>query len=108
VNTTTSPSAGALPTKVAFSKSVNSIEGVTARRLCQEHDPHVRKYPWGGHFWDWLLLRRHMPRGTPERGQAKHRKPATPGPTTTRPAPRDRNDRDAPHPHPQARSTAQD
>jgi putative transposase len=39
------------PPKVALSKLVNSLKGVTARRLRQEYDPHVHKYLWGRHFW---------------------------------------------------------
>jgi len=37
--------------KVAISKLVNSLKGVTARRLRQEYPTHVRKYLWGEHFW---------------------------------------------------------
>ena len=39
------------PPKVAISKLVNSLKGVTARRLRQEYPTHVRKYLWGEHFW---------------------------------------------------------
>lgn len=39
------------PPKVALSKLVNSLKGVSARRLRQEYAPHVRKYLWAGHFW---------------------------------------------------------
>jgi putative transposase len=39
------------PPNVALSKLVNSLNGVTARRLRQEYAPHVRNYLWGGHFW---------------------------------------------------------
>lgn len=37
--------------KVQLSKLVNSLKGVSSRRLRQEHDSHVRRYLWGGHFW---------------------------------------------------------
>ncbi|MEU6254590.1 IS200/IS605 family transposase [Streptomyces sp. NPDC047043] len=39
------------PPKVQLSKLVNSLEGVSARRLRKEYDAHVRRYLWGGHFW---------------------------------------------------------
>ncbi|MGW1753912.1 IS200/IS605 family transposase [Streptomyces mirabilis] len=39
------------PPKVQLSKLVNSLKGVSSRRLRQEYDSHVRKYLWGGHFW---------------------------------------------------------
>ncbi len=34
-----------------FSKLVNSLEGVSSRRLRQEYQAHVSRYLWGGHFW---------------------------------------------------------
>ncbi|MFF2929237.1 IS200/IS605 family transposase [Streptomyces mirabilis] len=37
--------------KVQLSKLVNSLKGVSSRRLRQEYDSHVRRYLWGGHFW---------------------------------------------------------
>ncbi|MFD9220200.1 IS200/IS605 family transposase [Streptomyces sp. NPDC060064] len=40
-----------LPPKVHLSKLVNSLKGVSSRRLRQEYDAHVRRYLWGGHFW---------------------------------------------------------
>ncbi|WP_433352874.1 IS200/IS605 family transposase [Microtetraspora malaysiensis] len=39
------------PPKVALSKLVNSLKGVSARMLRKEFSTHVRKYLWGGHFW---------------------------------------------------------
>jgi putative transposase len=39
------------PPKVALSRLVNSLEGVSARHLCQEFPTHIRKYLWGEHFW---------------------------------------------------------
>lgn len=39
------------PPTVALSRLVNSLKGVSARRLRQEFGPHVRRYLWGGHFW---------------------------------------------------------
>lgn len=39
------------PPKVQLSKLVNSLKGVSSRRLRQEYDSQVRRYLWGGHFW---------------------------------------------------------
>ncbi|MEU8036784.1 IS200/IS605 family transposase [Streptosporangium sp. NPDC049078] len=39
------------PPKVALSKLVNSLKGVSARLLRKEYTSHVRQYLWGGHFW---------------------------------------------------------
>jgi putative transposase len=39
------------PPAVALSKLVNSLKGVSARYLRQEHAAHLRKYLWGGHLW---------------------------------------------------------
>lgn len=39
------------PPKVALSKLVNSLKGVSARRLRQEFPDHIRKYLWGEYFW---------------------------------------------------------
>ncbi|WP_405969375.1 IS200/IS605 family transposase [Streptomyces sp. NBC_00988] len=39
------------PPKVQLSKLVNSLKGVSSRRLRQEYNSHVRRYLWGGHFW---------------------------------------------------------
>ncbi|MDQ1043210.1 IS200/IS605 family transposase [Streptomyces sp. V4I2] len=39
------------PPKVQLSKLVNSLKGVSSRRLRQEYDAHVHRYLWGGHFW---------------------------------------------------------
>ncbi|WP_345354899.1 IS200/IS605 family transposase [Actinoallomurus liliacearum] len=39
------------PPKVALSNLVNSLKGVSARRLRQESPAHIRKYLWGDHFW---------------------------------------------------------
>ena len=39
------------PPKVQLSELVNSLKGVSSRRLRQEYTTHVRRYLWGGHFW---------------------------------------------------------
>ncbi|AWS46174.1 IS200/IS605 family transposase [Streptosporangium sp. 'caverna'] len=39
------------PPKVALSKLVNSLKGVSARMLRKEFSAHVSKYLWGDHFW---------------------------------------------------------
>ncbi|MEW2358818.1 IS200/IS605 family transposase [Spirillospora sp. NPDC029432] len=39
------------PPKIALSTLVNSLKGVSARRLRQEFPGHIGKYLWGGHFW---------------------------------------------------------
>jgi putative transposase len=39
------------PPKVAISRLVGSLKGVSARRLRQEFPGHIRKYLWGEHFW---------------------------------------------------------
>lgn len=39
------------PPKVALSVLVNSLKGVSARRLRAEKLPEVRGKLWGGHFW---------------------------------------------------------
>lgn len=39
------------PPKVAISRLVNSLKGVSARRLRQEFPAHIRQYLWGEHFW---------------------------------------------------------
>jgi putative transposase len=39
------------PPKVALSRLVNSLKGVSARRLRHEFPGHIRKYLWGQHFW---------------------------------------------------------
>ncbi len=39
------------PPTVALSKLVNSIKGVSARRLRQEYGPRLRRYLWGAHLW---------------------------------------------------------
>lgn len=39
------------PPKVALSRLVNSLKGVSARRLRQEFPDHIRKYLRGEHFW---------------------------------------------------------
>ena len=38
------------PPKVQLSKLVNSLKGVSSRKLRQEYSTHVRRYLWGGHF----------------------------------------------------------
>ena len=39
------------PPKVAISRLVGSLQGVSARRLRQEFPGHIRTYLWGEHFW---------------------------------------------------------
>jgi putative transposase len=39
------------PPRVRLSELVNSLKGVSSRRLRQEYTAHVRRYLWGGHFW---------------------------------------------------------
>ncbi|MEV4379295.1 IS200/IS605 family transposase [Streptosporangium sp. NPDC049644] len=39
------------PPKVAPSKLVNSLKGVSARLLRKEYAAHVRSHLWDGHFW---------------------------------------------------------
>ncbi|MDT5300704.1 MAG: REP-associated tyrosine transposase, partial [Mycobacterium sp.] len=39
------------PPKIALSRLVNSLKGVSARRLRQEFPGHIRKYLLGEHFW---------------------------------------------------------
>ncbi|WP_246467414.1 IS200/IS605 family transposase [Streptosporangium album] len=52
------------PPKVALSKLVNSLKGVSARMLCKEFSAHVRTYLWGGHFWSGSYFAGSV-RGTP-------------------------------------------
>ncbi|MFD9659577.1 IS200/IS605 family transposase [Streptomyces mirabilis] len=39
------------PPKIALSRLVGSLKGVSARRLRQEFPDHIRRYLWGDHFW---------------------------------------------------------
>ncbi|KND35287.1 cytosine methyltransferase [Streptomyces acidiscabies] len=39
------------PPKVALSRLVGSLKGVSARRLRQEFPDHIRRYLRGDHFW---------------------------------------------------------
>ncbi len=39
------------PPKVALPRLLNSLKGVSSRRLCQEYDSHVRQRLWDGRFW---------------------------------------------------------
>lgn len=39
------------PPNVALSRLVNSLKGVSSRRLRQEFAAHIRRYLWGEHFW---------------------------------------------------------
>jgi putative transposase len=41
----------AYPPKVALSTLVNSLKGVSARRLRAAHLPEVERKLWGAHFW---------------------------------------------------------
>ena len=38
------------PPKVQLSKPANSLKDVSSRRLRRDHDSHVRRYLWCGHF----------------------------------------------------------
>jgi putative transposase len=42
---------GHYPPKVALSKLVGSLKGVSARRLRHEYPDHIRKHLPGEHFW---------------------------------------------------------
>lgn len=39
------------PPQIALSRLVNSLKGVSSRRLRQEFPDHIRRYLWGDHFW---------------------------------------------------------
>ncbi|MER5387903.1 IS200/IS605 family transposase [Saccharopolyspora sp. NPDC002686] len=39
------------PPQVALSRLVNSLKGVSSRRLRREFPERIRKYLWGSHFW---------------------------------------------------------
>jgi putative transposase len=39
------------PPRVALSRLVGSLKGVSARRLRQEFPGHIRTYLWDEHFW---------------------------------------------------------
>ena len=39
------------PPKIALSRLVGSLKGVSARRLRQEFPAHIHRYQWGEHFW---------------------------------------------------------
>jgi putative transposase len=39
------------PPSVALSRLINSLKGVSARRLRHEHGTHLRRYLWGSHLW---------------------------------------------------------
>jgi putative transposase len=39
------------PPKVALSRLINSLKGVSARRLRAANFPEVRNKLWGEHFW---------------------------------------------------------
>lgn len=39
------------PPKVALSRLIGSLKGVSARRLRQEFPDHIRRYLWGDRFW---------------------------------------------------------
>ncbi|WP_455772741.1 IS200/IS605 family transposase [Streptomyces mirabilis] len=38
------------PPKIALSRLVGSLKGVSARRLRQEFPDHIRRYLWGDHY----------------------------------------------------------
>ena len=39
------------PPTIQLSRLVNSLKGVSSRRLRQTHPVQVKKYLWGNHFW---------------------------------------------------------
>ena len=39
------------PPKIALSRLVGSLKGVSARLLRKEFPDHIRRYLWGQHFW---------------------------------------------------------
>lgn len=39
------------PPTVQLSRLINSLKGVSSRRLRQEYPEHIQKYLWGKHFW---------------------------------------------------------
>ncbi|SMD22720.1 Transposase IS200 like [Lentzea albidocapillata] len=39
------------PPSLALSTLVNSLKGVSSRRLRQEFPAHIRRYLWAQHFW---------------------------------------------------------
>ena len=39
------------PPSLALSRLVNSLKGVSSRRLRHEFPAHIRRYLWGQHFW---------------------------------------------------------
>ena len=39
------------PPTVQLSRLVNSLKGVSSRRLRQEYASHIKRHLWGGHFW---------------------------------------------------------
>jgi putative transposase len=39
------------PATVELSKLVNSLKGVSSRRLRQRHGNHLQQFLWGGHLW---------------------------------------------------------
>lgn len=39
------------PATVQLSKLVNSLKGVSSRRLRRDHADHLNRYLWGGHLW---------------------------------------------------------
>ncbi|MFD7407620.1 IS200/IS605 family transposase [Streptomyces sp. NPDC059866] len=39
------------PPKIALSRLVGSLKGVSARRLRQEFPDHIHRFLWGEHFW---------------------------------------------------------
>ncbi|MDQ0932700.1 REP element-mobilizing transposase RayT [Streptomyces turgidiscabies] len=41
---------------MTLSRLVNSLKGVSSRRLRQEFEPHVRRHLWGGRFWSCSYL----------------------------------------------------
>ncbi|KND36954.1 cytosine methyltransferase [Streptomyces acidiscabies] len=39
------------PPKIALSRLIGSLKGVSARRLRQEFPDHIHRFLWGDHFW---------------------------------------------------------
>ena len=63
------------PPKIALSRLVGSLKGVSARRLRQEFPAHIRKYLWGDHFLVAFVLRCLVRRSTAGDHQGVHREP---------------------------------
>ncbi|ADI10582.1 transposase IS200-family protein [Streptomyces bingchenggensis BCW-1] len=101
------------PPKVALSKLVNSLKGVSSRRLRQEFTDQVNRAITRGRFLVPFVLRRKLRRGTADRRTPVHREPAAPRMTMAEnnsAAPclklRSEQTRDGLHPRPKAGALA--